>query len=614
MICWKFCAITWFITNRSQCPRENQLRGAVGIALGRDTFVNATTGSGKTLIACLNMLLHDPEDTPRTFLMLDPLLRLQNCHAEEMSERYGLSVAVINEHTKHDDVIWQACIVIYLFKTNKNLYFIQDLRNGHIQIIITSPEQFTKTKDGHLSQLGHLFKSSAKFRAYIRYVVVDEAHGIAEWGIERHGLEPFRPAYGKLRELKVLLGDGVPWLALTATAPSYVVRVLELHILRPNYVMVKTPLNRPNMVFFSHHVKGSLHDVENYACLFVEPFDLGKQPYVLVFVHGGLKSTVSLAVAINTLLPPAYRWKGIVKHYHGQMSTTYLQQTHTDFVSPAGKCRVLVTTITEAIGIDFPSVQYVCSVGLPSTLSLLYQMYGRLVRQGSAHGIACLFYESWVNDIDLNEYGAYGSADDLDRPRGPLSLHSSPAERAPFLLVDTIQKARCWRAVFASYLNDVADNVLTFNTGSCCSSPDHADELNFIDNYLPSPLLMRNRALSNGMVDGAMTLTFLEPQLDGGPPARRSTRQIALLKQQIYEWRRRTHVADPLSSIRPDYYILSDLQIKAIARTPRGIVTTTTHLCGLISAGSEWQQQWGEGLLSVVVAFDSGTPTFSSVS
>lgn len=81
-------------------------------------------------------------------------------------------------------------------------------------------------------------------------------------------------------------------------------------------------------------------------------------------------------------------------------------------------------------------------------------MYGRLVRSGLKTGLAVLFYEPWVEEIDLDEF-ANGKADDLDRPRNELGKYASTRKRVSYSCAYLVKKAVCeWKFFSADYLGD----------------------------------------------------------------------------------------------------------------------------------------------------------------
>jgi superfamily II DNA or RNA helicase len=58
-IAYKGCLLLYTITNGAKVPREFQLEATLALLAGRDSLINAGTGSGKTLCMALPALL-DP--------------------------------------------------------------------------------------------------------------------------------------------------------------------------------------------------------------------------------------------------------------------------------------------------------------------------------------------------------------------------------------------------------------------------------------------------------------------------------------------------------------------------------------------------------------------------
>ncbi|THU75800.1 hypothetical protein K435DRAFT_706404, partial [Dendrothele bispora CBS 962.96] len=179
------------------------------------------------------------------------------------------------------------------------------------------------------------------------------------------------------------------------------------------------------------------------------------------------------ATYLDNLLPPGYRGRGVVKHYHSTMSTSYQQDTHDEFTKPDGICKILVSTAAESTGIDHPDVEIVCIAGLPSDITDLIQRGGRAVRQIAADGLCVIFHEKWACSVDPADYGldvmnpiTIDSIDfhsDIDRPRKkPLTLYSPPQDRASLACVLITKRLFCKRLFFSKCLGDTSkDGMLT---------------------------------------------------------------------------------------------------------------------------------------------------------
>ncbi|KAJ7580880.1 P-loop containing nucleoside triphosphate hydrolase protein [Mycena floridula] len=446
----RYIFICWRITYGEQCPTELQIRAALAAWHKKDVFVVAGTGQGKTLAGILNQIL---EPGHGFTLVLSPLKHLQSSQAEDLQSVYGLETMIKKAHN------------------------LGRKRPGTARIVIATPEQFFRTPEGHMTKLGDLVRQKP-FKRRIKLVVADEIHQLVTQGLPMHGCPAFRPCYGRLDELKTLLGDSCPWMVLTATAPLYMVKSIESRVLRPNYISIHVTSNRRNTMYASHCVIGSLKDYNNYLCFLRHPFNLETQPWVIIFIENS-EQTVDLARFLDRSLPFEYRNKGIIKHYHSSMSSGYLNLTHEAFISEAGQCKVLVTTSAESTGVDFPRVDITCVAGLrPFNLDTV-QSYGRLVRRPGMKGLAVTFYEPWVSDIELSEY-AGGDPLDLDRPRlVPLRAKPSAQEQASLSSVSVLQPNICKCKFFAEYLNDTSvDN-------HCCDAHNDGFDL---QKFLPGPL------------------------------------------------------------------------------------------------------------------------------
>ena len=219
---------------------------------------------------------------------------------------------------------------------------------GRARHLIVTVEQLFKSSAGHFSRLGHLIRNNKTFQHHLIRINVDEAHSIHTAGIPLYGLPAFRPAWGKLDELKILLSNNIRWKAFSATFPRHILRAVEKKILKPDYISIRLTSNRPNTIYATHQVHGSIEDLQNYECFLTKPFNFHAQPHVLIFVDNK-DLTSKIARHLDALLPTEYRGRGIIKHYHSLMSEDYLEQTHESFVNDDDKCRILVATSGESV-------------------------------------------------------------------------------------------------------------------------------------------------------------------------------------------------------------------------------------------------------------------------
>ncbi|KNF02341.1 hypothetical protein PSTG_04545 [Puccinia striiformis f. sp. tritici PST-78] len=201
------------MTRYGQPSKELQLKAVENLINGRNTFVLAGTGFGKSRIA---ELFHRmiPDETGAVILVLNPLDSLGD---NQVAEKKAAGFTTIN-----------------LTKLKFNLQTAKEISNGDYQFVYLSPEIFLNSK---------LFETvyySPKFQKRLALIVVDEAHMIWIWGLVESGAPGksisahfrhedygiFRPSYGKLGP-QLLFRNDAPLLLLSATCRPVAVEAIK---------------------------------------------------------------------------------------------------------------------------------------------------------------------------------------------------------------------------------------------------------------------------------------------------------------------------------------------------------------------------------------------------
>jgi hypothetical protein len=86
------CLLIFSVTDGRVIPRRFQLEAGLAAYCGKNTIINAGTGSGKTLSMAIPLLM----DLEAIGLIISPLKRLQSTQAREL-ERFLLKPLVINQ-------------------------------------------------------------------------------------------------------------------------------------------------------------------------------------------------------------------------------------------------------------------------------------------------------------------------------------------------------------------------------------------------------------------------------------------------------------------------------------------------------------------------------------
>lgn len=89
------CLLVFSVTDGRIVPRQFQLSAGLAAFRGKNSIVNAGTGSGKTLSMAIPLLM----DPAAIAIIISPLKRLQTTQAEEL-ERFLIRPLVINQDSE----------------------------------------------------------------------------------------------------------------------------------------------------------------------------------------------------------------------------------------------------------------------------------------------------------------------------------------------------------------------------------------------------------------------------------------------------------------------------------------------------------------------------------
>lgn len=92
---FRACLLVFSVSDGKVVPRQFQLEAGLVAYWGKNTLINAGTGSGKTLSVIIPLLM-DPEVVS---IIISPLKRLQSTQAKEL-ERFLIKPIVINQDTE----------------------------------------------------------------------------------------------------------------------------------------------------------------------------------------------------------------------------------------------------------------------------------------------------------------------------------------------------------------------------------------------------------------------------------------------------------------------------------------------------------------------------------
>ena len=358
--------------------RLNQLEAINATLAGKDTFVLMPTGGGKSLCYQLPSIVRSGR-TQGVTLVISPLLSLMEDQVDHLM-RLGIQAFVINGESskEHRDLIYDA--------------FSKPAPEEYIQLLYITPEMVNKS-GRVLTELSKLHRRNKLAR-----LVIDEAHCVSQWGHD------FRPDYKTLGETRKQF-DGVPLMALTATATENVKADVIHNLGMKGCEVFSQSFNRPNLIYHVIPKTGAKNAVFNDMLAKIENEHRG-QPGIVYCLSRKNCETVAEQLA-----------KAGVKahHYHAGMAADMRSRIQKEW--QRGKYNIIVATVAFGMGIDKPDVRFVIHHSIPKSLEGYYQETGRAGRDGAYS--RCYLYYSYKDTAALKRFidEGEGSPEQKERQR-----------------------------------------------------------------------------------------------------------------------------------------------------------------------------------------------------
>ena len=304
--------------------RPLQKQAVDAVIAGRDALVVMPTGGGKSLCyqlpaACGIGLV----------LVVSPLIALMDDQVAAVKEM-GLNAGALHSQAGESE----------------RRRGFAELNRGTLNLLYVSPERLVA---GGILDL---------IRPQVGLFAVDEAHCVSHWGHE------FRPEYRQLGPLFAGF-EGVPRIALTATATPQVQQDISSQLgLRDQVALIGHP-DRPNLVYRSF-----------------PRYDQGHQVLEAIRQHRGEGGIVYAQTRkeVDRLVKTLARAGISCASYHAGLSAAQRAKAQDDFVHE--RLDVIVATIAFGMGIDRSNVRYVIHANTPRSIEHYQQESGRAGRDG----------------------------------------------------------------------------------------------------------------------------------------------------------------------------------------------------------------------------------------
>ncbi|MEI8574779.1 ATP-dependent DNA helicase RecQ [Methylomonas sp. LW13] len=347
--------------------QREAIRGAFLIPPGDTLIVNLPTGSGKSLVGQAPALVHYQDGHLTLFVV--PTVALAIDQARQM-EQYFLRSKQINQ-------AWPLAWYGAMPEIDRS-EIRHRMLEGTQRILFTSPEALTT------SLLRTVFEVAQN--GMLRYIVIDEAHLITQWGDE------FRPEFqvlaglrnSLLRKLNEAKLPPFRTLLLSATFTPETIDTLANLFGPPERVQMIAAVHlRPEPQYWFYKAQSRVEKQERI----LEALRHAPRPFIL-YVTTREDATLWYRILKNAGLKRIQRFDGGT---HGQERKRIID----GWIS--NKLDGIVATSAFGVGIDKADVRTILHATIPETLDRFYQEVGRGGRDGMP-SVSLLVYEDtdWV--------------------------------------------------------------------------------------------------------------------------------------------------------------------------------------------------------------------------
>jgi ATP-dependent DNA helicase RecQ len=320
------------------------------VLAGNDTLGLMPTGGGKSLTFQVPTMTLDGLS-----IVVTPLIALMKDQVDNLRSR-GIKATTIYSGMTGDEI-------------NKHL---DNCIYGDYKFLYISPERIHT----------ELFKRKLP-AMNVCMLVVDESHCISQWGYD------FRPSYLHIAELRKMLPENVPVLALTATATPDVVDDIQNKLLFRKKNVLKKSFVRDNLAYIVRNTENKMHEIVNI----LKRID----GTAIIYVRNRKKTQETAQILQQEGFSANFFHAGLNREEKIRRQDAWKN----------GTCRIIVATNAFGMGIDKPDVRLVIHMDMPGSLEEYFQEAGRAGRdekKSYAVALCSLTESSKLNKRILDEY------------------------------------------------------------------------------------------------------------------------------------------------------------------------------------------------------------------
>jgi ATP-dependent DNA helicase RecQ len=306
--------------------RPHQLEIIETVLRGQDAFVLMPTGSGKSVCYQIPAVLRTGVG-----IVVSPLIALMQDQVMALRQN-GLRADFLNSSLSAAEAggVEKRALA------------------GAIDLLYVAPERLLTESFQRLLQ-----------KIPVALYAIDEAHCVSQWGHD------FRPEYLQIAAVTRRF-EGVPKLALTATADAHTRRDILEKLDLPLAAQFVSSFDRPNIRYRIQLKANGKRQLQ----AFIQKEHPGESGIVYVRTRRRADDIAAWLAALG-IEAAAY--------HAGLEQRTRLERQRRFLRNPA---TVMVATIAFGMGIDKPDVRFVAHLDLPASMEAYYQETGRAGRDG----------------------------------------------------------------------------------------------------------------------------------------------------------------------------------------------------------------------------------------
>jgi len=210
---------------------------------------------------------------------------------------------------------------------------------------------------------------------------------------------PFRKWCGAVGEIRSLLPQGLPMLALTATASAGTrKKITDMLSLHKSVQIVVSP-NRDNIKLYLQKVSNEISDNFMWLVYELEQKQI-ECPKVLIYVRDYQRCSEIYHLFMQSLGAKAYyppcatktSENRMVAMYHSGTSPSIQEVVLSSLNDPNGKVRIIIATTALGMGVDIKGLHRIINYGPPADIESYMQELGRAGRDGKQSEALLMFH------------------------------------------------------------------------------------------------------------------------------------------------------------------------------------------------------------------------------